>query len=267
MREAAARMEGFSLHYYSILRWENKKSATEFDESEWFTLLKKALFIDHIISQHSAIMDRYDPNRRIGLIVDEWGAWHAVEPGTNPAFLHQQNTLRDAILAGLTLHIFHDHCGRIHMANIAQTVNVLQAMILTEGEKMLFTPTYHVFEMFKGHQDATRLPLLLQGEDYTFGGDTIPAVSASASRNSTGEILVTICNLNPNQPINLFCNIHGAEVNRVAGRVLTAQVMNACNTFELPETVKPIPFDGVTLDGINLKITLPAKSVVALTLS
>ena len=267
MREAAKRMEGLSLHYYSLIQWKDKKSATQFDESEWFTLLKKALFIDNIISQHSAIMDRYDPEKRVGLIVDEWGAWHAVEPGTNPAFLYQQNTLRDAILAGITLHIFHDHCDRIHMANIAQTVNVLQAMVLTEGEKMLLTPTYHVFEMFKHHQNGTRLPLLLQSEEYTFEGDVIPAVSASASRNSMGEILVTACNLNPVQPIDLFCSIHGAEVANVTGRVLTATAMNAFNTFESPETVKPVPFDGVTPDKNNLKMTLPAKSVVALTLS
>jgi alpha-N-arabinofuranosidase len=267
MREAAGRMEGLSLHYYSMIQWEDKKSATQFDESEWFTLLKKALFIDTIISQYSAIMDRYDPDKRIGLIVDEWGAWHAVEPGTHPAFLFQQNTLRDGILAGVTLHIFHNHCDRIHMANIAQTVNVLQAMVLTEGDKMILTPTYHVFEMFKDHQDATRLPVLLQGQDYAFDGDAIPQISASASRNRGGEILVTACNLNPNEPVELSCSLHGAPATTVTGRVLTARSMNACNTFQSPHTVVPVQFDGVALNGTDLKITLPAKSVIALTLT
>jgi alpha-N-arabinofuranosidase len=190
-----------------------------------------------------------------------------VEPGTNPAFLYQQNTLRDAMLAGVTLHIFHNHCDRIHMANIAQTVNVLQAMVLTEGEKMILTPTYHVFEMFKSHQDATRLPILLQGQDYAFDGDAIPQLSASASRNRKGEILVTVCNLNPNGPVELLCNLHGAEATAVTGRVLTAESMNAFNTFGSPDTVTPIPFDGATLNGNNLKITLPAMSVTALTLT
>jgi alpha-N-arabinofuranosidase len=264
MREAAARMEGLSLHYYSIIQWEEKKSATQFDESEWFTLLKKALFIDTLISQHSSIMDRYDPTKRIGLIVDEWGTWHAAEPGTNPAFLYQQNTLRDAILAGVTLHIFHNHCNRVHMANIAQTVNVLQAMILTEGEKMLLTPTYHVFEMFKGHQDATRLPILLQSENYAFGDDTIPAISASASRNDAGEVLITACNLNPNQPVDLLCSLHGTGAKNVTGRVLTGDAMNAFNTFESPEAVQPVPFNGITSEGNDLKIVLPARSVVSL---
>lgn len=267
MKEAAGQMEGLSLHYYSLIQWENKKSAIQFDESEWFTLLKKALFIDTIISRHSAIMDRYDPEKRVGLVVDEWGAWHAVEPGTNPAFLFQQNTLRDAILAGVTLHIFHHHCDRIHMANIAQAVNVLQAMVLTEGSKMILTPTYHVFEMFKGHQDATRLPVLLQGPEYTFDGDTIPQISASASRNRQGEILVTVCNLNPNEPVELRGSVHGAKVTTVTGRVLTAKVMNACNTFESPHTVVPVQFDGAALDGTDLKMTLPAMSVTALTLT
>ena len=266
MREAAARMEGLSLHYYSIIQWQDKKSATQFDESEWFTLLKKALFMDTIISQHSAIMDRYDPGKHVGLIVDEWGR-HAAEPGTNPAFLYQQNTLRDAILAGVTLHVFHCHCDRIHMANIAQMVNVLQAVILTDGEKMIRTPTYHVFEMFKGHQDAIRLPMLLQTQDYTFDGEAIPQLSVSASRNCKGEILITASNLNPNQPVDLLCSLCGTHATAVTGRVLTAGSMNAFNTFEAPDTVMPIKFDGATLDGSNLTITLPAMSIVATTLS
>ncbi|MBN2304186.1 MAG: alpha-N-arabinofuranosidase [Anaerolineae bacterium] len=267
MREAAARMEGLSLHYYSLIQWEDKKPATQFDESEWFTLLKKALFMDTILSQHSAIMDRYDPDKRVGLIVDEWGTWHAVEPGTNPAFLYQQNTLRDAVLAGVTLHVFHNHCDRVHMANIAQTVNVLQAMVLTEGEHMILTPTYHMFEMFKGHQGATLLPLVLQSEDYASGDAAIPAVSASASRNASGEILLTVCNLNPNKPAELSCHLPGAAITGVTGRVLTGETMNAVNTFEAPEAVRPVPFDGAALNGSDLKIVLPAKSVVALTLS
>ncbi len=267
MREAAAQMEGLSLHYYSLIQWQDKRPATQFDESEWFTLLKKAIFMDTIISQHSAIMDRYDPGKRVGLIVDEWGAWHAAEPGTNPSFLYQQNTLRDAILAGVTLHIFHRHCERVHMANIAQMVNVLQSVLLTDGEKMIRTPTYHVFDMFKGHQDAIHLPLLLQTEDYMLDGDAMPQLSVSASRNRKGEILVTACNLNPNQPVELLCNLRGTHATAVTGRVLTAASMNAFNTFEAPDAVVPVTFDGATLDGSDLTIALPAMSIVAVTLA
>jgi alpha-N-arabinofuranosidase len=201
------------------------------------------------------------------MIVDEWGTWHAAEPGTNPAFLYQQNTLRDALVAGLTLNIFHQHCDRVHMANIAQTVNVLQAMVLTEGEKMVLTPTYHVFEMYKGHQDATLLPLLLQCDDYTLGGESIPAVSASASRKESGQILLTLCNTNPKAAVDVSCVVHGAPLNNLTGRVLTADAMNAHNTFDAPEKVKPVSFDGATIDGSTLKATLPPMSVVAFTLN
>ena len=267
MREAAPLMDGLSLHYYSLLQWEDKKSATQFDEDEWFVLLKKALYMDTILTQHSAIMDRYDSDRRVGLIVDEWGTWHAAEPDTNPAFLFQQNTLRDALVAAVTLHIFHEHCERVHMANIAQTVNVLQAMVLTEGEKMILTPTYHVFEMFKAHQNATRLPILLQTDDYAYGDDAIPQISASASRSHTGEILVTACNLNPHQAVDLTCSLDGIDVTSVAGRVLTGDAMNVFNTFDAPDVVSPVQFEQVALNDGGLTMTLPAMSVVALVLT
>ena len=260
-------MEGLSLHYYSIIQWDNKGSATDFDESGWFTILENALYMDTLIGQHSAIMDRYDPDRRVGLIVDEWGTWYDAEPGTNPAFLYQQNTLRDALVAAVTLHIFHRHCERVHMANIAQTVNVLQAMVLTQGERMILTPTYHVFEMFKGHQNATRLPVVLETEDYVFSNGAIPQISAAASRNAAGEVLVTCCNTSPNQPADLSCNLHGTGAIKVTGRVLTAESMNACNTFESPEAVQPGEFDRFSIGNDNLAITLPAMSVVALTLA
>ena len=153
MREAGRFMDGLSLHYYTVPGdWSNKGSATEFDEREWFVTMKKTLVMDDLITRHSSIMDYYDPEKRVGLIVDEWGTWYDVEPGTNPGFLYQQNTLRDALVAGINLNIFNNHCDRVHMANLAQTVNVLQAMILTEGERMVLTPTYHVFYMYKVHQ-------------------------------------------------------------------------------------------------------------------
>ncbi|HML20927.1 MAG TPA: alpha-N-arabinofuranosidase [Aggregatilinea sp.] len=267
MREAASYMEGLSLHHYSIIEWSNKGSATDFDESGWFTVLKKALCMDTVIGQHSAIMDRYDPERRVGLIVDEWGTWHDAEPGTDPAFLYQQNTLRDALVAALTLHIFHNHCERVHMANIAQTVNVLQAMVLTQGQQMILTPTYHVFEMFKGHQDATRLPILLDTADYVVGDAAIPQISASASRNAAGEMLVTLCNTSPNRAAELICNLYGTDAVTVAGRALTAESMNTRNTFESPEAIQPKPFEQFSMGDGRLTIELPAMSVVALTLT
>jgi alpha-N-arabinofuranosidase len=144
MKNAARQMDGLSLHYYTIPGefWEGKGSATDFEEDEWFITLKKALKMDELINKHGTIMDQYDPKKRIAMIVDEWGAWYDVEPGTNPGFLYQQNTLRDALIAGITLNIFNQHADRVKMANIAQTANVLQAMVLTDGADMILTPSY-----------------------------------------------------------------------------------------------------------------------------
>ena len=174
-------MNGISLHYYTVPNtWDKKGSATLFDDNEYFRTWEKAAHMEELIERHSSIMDQYDPEKRLGLIVDEWGAWYDVEPGTNPGFLFQQNTLRDALLAGLTLNIFHRHADRVKMANIAQMVNVLQAMIFTQDEKMIVTPTYHLFDMYKVHQDATLLPLTLDCVNYEREGRSLPAISATA---------------------------------------------------------------------------------------
>ncbi len=258
-------INALSLHYYVYLR-ETDFSATQFGEDQWFTTLQKALEIDDYIKEHVAIMDYYDPGQQVGLIVDEWGAWYPPEPGANPAFLYQQNTLRDALVAGLTLHIFHEHADRIMMANLAQTINVLQAMILTEGERMILTPTYHVFDLFQGHQDATRLALNLECERYSLGGKSLPGISASASRKGSGPVLLTLCNLNPNTDVDLACELRGMAASSVNGRILTAPQMTAHNTFDHPDAVHPVAFDGARLTGNGLSIRMPARSVVALTI-
>jgi alpha-N-arabinofuranosidase len=267
MREAAKYMDGLSLHYYVVPNtWEAKGSATDFDESEWFSLLKKALLLDGMIAKHAKSMDRHDPQKRVGLIVDEWGTWYDVEPGTNPGFLYQQNTLRDALVAGIALNILNAHCDRVRMANLAQTVNVLQAPILTEGEKMILTPTYHVFEMFKDHQDADRLPCRLVCRPYTHKSKSIPAVSASASRSDQGTVFLSLCNLDPSREVDLACELCWMRPDRVSGRILTADAVNRGNTFEKPDSVHPAPFDAVKTDGSILRTALPPKSVVTLSI-
>jgi alpha-N-arabinofuranosidase len=253
-----------SLHYYVYLREALEHSSTQFGEQEWFIVLKKAAEMEDAIRCHAEVLDRYDPEKRIALFVDEWGNWYPSDPGTPPDFLYQQNSLRDAVAAAMTLHIFHNHSDRVQMANIAQLVNVLQALILTDQEKMILTPTYHVFEMYKGHQGATLLPLDIECESYTFNGASLPAASASASKNSQGEILLTLCNLNPNADVTLSCD--GIQGSTITGRILTAASMTAHNTFDQPNVVSPAAFDGAKLDGGKLMIQLPAKSVVALTL-
>jgi alpha-L-arabinofuranosidase len=267
MERAGGFMDGLSLHYYTVLgSWQEKGSATQFDGDGHFKTLQRSLVMDEIITRHNAIMDRYDPQKRVALIVDEWGTWWDVEPGTNPGFLYQQNTMRDALVAALTLHVFHKHADRVRMANIAQTINVLQAMILTDGARMTVTPTYHVFEMFKGHHDATSLPVHLNSEDYACGEAKIPAVSASASLKD-GKILLSLAHGNPDKEATVSCEVRGANVQLGTARVLCADKPQAHNTFDAPATVTPRDFDGAQLHGDKLTITLPPASVVTVELS
>ena len=266
MREAGSLMEGLSLHFYTVLDWGNKGSATVFDESGWFNILKKTLQMETLVTRHSAVMDKYDPQKRVALVVDEWGTWYDVEPGTNPGFLYQQNTLRDALVAGINLNIFNNHSARVRVANIAQMINVLQAVILTRDDKILLTPTYHVFDLYKVHQDALMLPVFVESDRYMYQGDSLPALSVSASRDGAGRIHVTLCNLDPNADRTVPVEVRGARVKKVTGQVLTAAAMNAHNTFEHPDAVKPAPFNGARLTSEGLVVTLPSKSVVALEL-
>jgi alpha-N-arabinofuranosidase len=268
MREAGKRMDGLSVHYYSRFPPPLRHTARQFDEAGWAGILKLALRTEEIITRHAAIMDKYDPARRVGMIFDEWGAWWEVEPGTNPRFLYQQNTLRDAMVAALSLDTFCRHCDRVRMANIAQTVNVLQALILTDSlsPKMLLTPTYHVFDMFQVHQDATLLPMDLRCESYACGQDVLPALSATASRDGGGRVHLSLSNLDPHKPAEVSCVLKGQKVSGVSGKILTAADMHAHNTFEQPDAVRPTIFSGATLAGENLSVTLPAKSIVVLEL-
>ncbi|HVZ66339.1 MAG TPA: alpha-N-arabinofuranosidase [Lacunisphaera sp.] len=268
MKDAARQMDGLALHFYTVPsgNWRTKGSATNFDEAEYFATLHRTLKMEELITKHSAIMDKYDPQKRVGLVVDEWGVWTDVEPGTNPGFLFQQNSLRDAILAAINLHIFQAHADRVTMANIAQMVNVLQAMILTDGDKMVLTPTYHVFEMLNVHQGATSLPLAVTSPDYVIGDQKIPAVSASASRDAAGVVHVSFTNADPHNAISVSCALEGLATKAVSGRVLTAPAITSHNTFEAPHTVEPVAFNGARLADGKLSVELPAKSVVVLTL-
>ncbi|MFC6652374.1 alpha-N-arabinofuranosidase [Paenibacillus rhizoplanae] len=270
MREATRFMDSLTLHYYTLPTsdWNHKGAATGFGTDEYFTTLKKALFMDELVTRHIAIMDKYDPEKRVGLIVDEWGTWYDVEPGTNPGFLYQQNTIRDALVAGLTLNIFHKHSDRVRMANIAQTVNVLQAVILTEGEKMLLTPTYHVFNMYKVHQDAELLELTVDSPVYSYEGVEIPEVSASASVNAEGIIHVSLCNLNHASSAVLPLALRGlAGQASVSGTTLAGASIDAHNSFEQPEAVTPQAFSAFKLEGDTLTVELPPMSVTVLAIT
>ena len=260
-------MWGISMHYYTVVNgWEHKGSATSFDESEYFNGLKNCLHIEELINKHGAIMDKYDPQKKVALAVDEWGIWTDVEPGTNPAFLYQQNSLRDALIAASTLNIFNNHCDRVRMANLAQTVNVLQSLILTNKEKMLLTPTYYVFDLFKLHQGATLLPLQFTSPQYTFESENIAAINASASKESSGAIHITLVNLDTKKKITVSAVLPKTLFKETEGEILTSQRFNDINTFEQPGKVKPAKFSEYKNNGKTLSVNLPPMSVVLITL-
>jgi alpha-N-arabinofuranosidase len=268
MSKVGRQMNGLALHNYTVPtgNWSRKGSATQFTEADYHATFRRAFEMDTLVTQNAAIMDKFDPQKHIALVVDEWGVWTDVEPGTNPGFLHQQNSLRDALVAGIVLNVFNNHADRVKMANIAQMVNVLQSMILTDKEKMLLTPTYHVFEMYTVHQEAKLLPTDLQCADYEGGGNKIPGLSVSASQDAAGKIHVTLCNLNPNTPAEVSCELAGAKAKTLSGRMLTAGEINAINTFDKPENVKPAVFNGFKVSESGFTATLPGKSVVTLEL-
>ncbi len=263
-------MNGLSLHYYTIAGpdWGHKGSSTNFNEKLYFNGLDKAMVMNQIINRTSTIMDEYDPQKKVALVVDEWGIWTDPLPGSHPGFLYQQNSLRDALIASTTLDIFNKHAARVRMANIAQMINVLQSMILTKGKQMVLTPTYYVFEMYKKHMGATYLPLHLDVENYTFDGKSIPSITATASKDSTGNIHLTISNLNPNKSQKVTIDLRGISVRHISdGMVLTAKSFDSHNTFEDPNAVRPETFKNAKLKGDVLEIEMPSKSLVSLELN
>jgi alpha-N-arabinofuranosidase len=259
-------LEGVALHHYSVIDWNNKGSATAFTEEQYFATMKAAMLMDELITRHATIMDKYDPKKKVALVVDEWGGWYDVEPGTNPGFLFQQNTLRDAVLAGVTLNIFNKHCDRVRMANLAQTVNVLQAVILTEEERIVLTPTYHVMEMYKVHQDATFLPMEVKSNDYTLNNVRLSAVSASASRDQNGVTHISLVNIDAKLAQDVAVEIRGAKFSGVTGRILASSKLQDHNSFDRPTFVKPQVFNDANMMGNTLKAKLPPFSVVVLEL-
>ena len=257
---------GVAMHHYSVLDWNKKGSATDFSEDQYFHIMKQALLMDELVTKHAAIMDKYDPKQKIALVVDEWGGWYDVEKGTNPGFLYQQNTIRDAMIAGVTLNIFNNHADRVRVANLAQCVNVLQAVILTNKEKMILTPTYYVMEMYNVHQDATLLPLTLTVNDYILNGEKLPAVSASASKDSLDVIHISLVNIDPLQSQKISIVLKGETKKNLSGRILTSKKLQDYNSFTEPEKIKPAAFNTASIDKNVLTVTLPPMAVVVLTI-
>ena len=253
-------INGLSMHSYTVGKWPPSYASENFGETEYSQFLKLTLAMDDLVSKHSAIMDKYDPEKKVALVVDEWGAWYAPLPGSNPGFLVQQNSLRDAILASLNLNIFARHADRVRMANIAQMINVLQAMILTDKEKMVLTPTYYVFKMYTPFQDSTFVPAVFDAGTYTHGDIKLPRVDAIAAKDATGKLWLAITNLDPNQAADVEINLVGLTPKSATGETLTAPKVDSINTFDAPNTVVPKPVTAKIQAG-KLALKLEAKSV------
>ena len=254
MMRDGGKFDGLSVHYYTVPRiFRDKGPATAFPESEWASTLAHALHIDEIVTKTAAIMDKYDPDKKVGLYVDEWGTWYDSEPGSHPGFLYQQNSLRDAEVAALSLNIFQRHSDRVKGANIAQMINVLQAMILTDKEKMVLTPTYHVFDMYQAFMGAVPYAADVTGPNYQEG---VPMVSVSAARGKDGKLVLAIVNTDPGHAVQVVTNLTGTA----HGRILSAFAMDAHNSFDAPNAVHPVPFSGST-EGGKMSFDMPAKAV------
>ena len=267
MKDIPSRMvDGISIHHYSVIDWSKKGSATNFSEEEYFKTMEQAYRMEKMISGNSEVMDKYDPQKKIALVVDEWGGWYDSEPGTNGAFLYQQNTMRDAMIAGLTLNIFNNHCDRVRMANLAQCINVLQSVILTNEERMILTPTYYVMEMYNVHQNALMIPIEVDSKDYILEGKKLKAISASASMDKNGAVHISLVNIDADNQQEVDINLGNLHVKNVSGRVLYSDKLQDHNTFDNPDKIRLQPFSDTKLYGTKLQVKLPPFSVVVLEL-
>ncbi|MCR5605605.1 MAG: alpha-N-arabinofuranosidase [Treponema sp.] len=273
MKNAGRFMDGLSLHHYTYeYGYLDKRSATEFDEEGWYRALRSAFYMDELVRRHGEIMDKYDKEKRVALVVDEWGEWCSVEPGTNPGFLYQQNSVRDAVIAGIHLNIFNNHSDRVRMANLAQAVNVIQSPVLTEGDKIVLTPTWHVFHMYKKHQGA-----LLLGTSFASASAglydkniLVPGLSVSASEKKdekSGKMqrLVTIVNTDTENAKTVEIAFENMEENisSAVGTVITGEKINSINTFEKGDNVVEKSLHVDTVDGKTVSAILPAHSVAS----
>lgn len=268
MDRVGQRMNGLSLHYYTVTGWNGSKgSATKFNNEDYYWAMGKCREIEDVIKKHCAIMDQYDKDKHVALMLDEWGTWWDEEPGTVRGHLFQQNTMRDALVASLTFDIFHKYTDRLKMANIAQIVNVLQSMILTKDKEMILTPTYYAFKMYKVHQDATYLPLDITCDTVNVRDERrVPMVSATASKNKNGEIHISLSNIDVNNAQEVTVNLEGTNAKKAIGEILTSANITDYNSFEKPNTISLVPFNDVKVSKGIMKIKLPAKSIVTLKL-
>lgn len=257
-------IEGVAMHWYTVIDWAKKGHSTNFEESVYFESMKQALRMEELVTKHSEIMDKYDPEKKVALIVDEWGGWYEPDDTAKWGVLYQQNTIRDAMIAGVTLNIFNNHADRVRGANLAQVVNVLQSVILTDKEKMLLTPTYYVMKMYNVHQEAQLIPLKIESPKYVSDNKELPAVSVSASKDKNNLVHISLVNIDSQKQNKVKINVQQLGIKNISGQILTAPKITDYNSFENSDKIKPAVFKSFTIKNNQLEITLPPHSVVVL---
>ena len=257
-------LQGVALHHYSVIDWDAKGPDVNFNEDTYFKTMKESWLMEELIVKHTAIMDKYDKNKEVDLIVDEWGGWYEVSEGTNPGFLYQQNTMRDAMIAGMNLNIFNNHADRVKMANLAQAVNVLQAVILTDKEKMILTPTYHVMNMYKVHQDATLIPLSFNSPMYAFNKESLPALTVSASKDASDKVHISFTNIDTKNGTPISIDLNELGLKNMTGLLLSSENLQDHNSFENPNKIEPKNFKDFKFKKGMLEVTIPPFSVLVL---
>jgi alpha-N-arabinofuranosidase len=255
---------GIGVHHYAVIDWNKKEDGVNYTEEHYFKTMKSALKMEELVTKHSAIMDKYDPEKKVAMIVDEWGAWYEVEKGTNPGFLYQQNTMRDAVLAGSTLNIFNNHADRVRMANLAQCVNVLQAVILTDKARMILTPTYYVMKLYAVHQDAKKLDISINSPLYTYNGETLPALSASASKDKKGLVHISLVNVDAKKENTVEIDLNELGIKSATGMIIGSSKLQDFNSFDNPTKIQPVAFKGFEIKKGKLTVKLPPFSVIML---
>lgn len=257
-------IEGVALHWYAVTNWENKGSSSQFDEAHYFESMKAALRMEELVKKHSEIMNKYDPDYKVALLVDEWGSWYETDDAAKNGVLYQQNTMRDAMIAGVTLNIFNNNAKRVKGANLAQLVNVLQAVILTDKERIVLTPTYHVMKMFNVHQDATLIPTQMVSPTYRYGDKELPAISVSISKDSANLTHFSLTNIDLKKAHKVIIDLKQLKINAISGQILSSSKINDYNTFDAPKTINPSPFKKFLIKNNQLEIEIPPYSVLVL---
>ncbi len=254
-----------SVHFYTFSGndWGKKSPAIGFTEEDWARSMERTFKTEELIARHSEILDRYDPKGEVGIAFSEWGAWWATDQN-RPSNLFQANTLRDAVIAAFTLNIFQNHAARVKMANLAQMVNVLQSLIVTDKEKMLLTPTYHVFDLYQDHQGARSLPTEVSTPEYDVSGAKVPSLSVSASRDAKGALTLSVVNVDPHRDAKIQVKVDGLRIRSASGRVMTSKAMDAHPEFGKQDPLVPAKLTPVAVSAGTISLVAPAKSVLVL---